>query len=79
MIEGNPSISTLRFIDRFTAAEIGAIFRKASEDDNIAKLYTMLVASDTVKFNDPRLSPGLTYAVSLGLLTAERKIEILTP
>ena len=66
-----------QFLLRFTAEERAA-FRAASlTDPNVADFQQLAQAAQEVISNDPMTVAGMNYLVSLGLLTEQRKLEIL--
>lgn len=72
------SITPLQFIERFTEAEQIAIVTAAMSNPELRLWYDKLMAAQEVVFSDPRLSSGLDALVAAGLITAERKAELLT-
>jgi len=68
--------SSYEFLQRFTQAERIAI--EASEDVCIKDFASLLKAAQEIDFDDVNTLAGMAYLVSLGLLTEERKNEILT-
>ena len=82
-------ITGAAFIARFTPTEYGDILAAAvapvdatpeqeASAAAVAGLIAELTASPNVALDDPRLEPGLTLLVSLGLLDAARPGEILS-
>lgn len=66
-----------RFVAEFTLAEMASI--DLSSDTTIAALRFMLSTwHSPVHANDPRVITGLDALVSNGIISAERKAEILT-
>jgi hypothetical protein len=59
-------------------AEIDTASVAAAIANGVATLIGQLTAEKQVSFDDPRVEPGLQQLCDLGLLTAERKTEILT-
>lgn len=74
-----PAITPLQFIERFTQAEQLAIVTAAMSSAELRLWYDKLMAAQEVVFSDPRLPAGLDALVAAGLITAERKVELLTP
>jgi hypothetical protein len=70
-------ITPLQFIDRFTDEEQLAIVSATMTNPVVKLWYDKLLAAQEVVFADPRLSVGLDGLVAAGLITAERKAEIL--
>jgi len=71
------STTPLQFFERFTDAEQLAIVTATMTNPVVKLWYDKLLASTSVVFADPRLSAGLDNLVTAGLITAERKAEIL--
>lgn len=69
----------LQFIERFTGEEQLSIVTAAMTTPALRLWYDKLMAAQEVVFNDPRLSAGLDALVTAGLITAERKSELLLP
>jgi len=67
----------LEFIDRFTEAEQLAIVSATMAVPQVKLWYDKLLAASFVDFADPRLAAGLDALVQAGLLTAERRAEII--
>lgn len=70
-------ITPLEFIDRFTYDEQIAIVTATLQNPAVKLWYDKLLAASFVSFDDPRLSAGLDVLVQAGLLTAERRAEII--
>jgi hypothetical protein len=66
------------FVMRFSNAEITAIRTAAEADENVTGILAQLQSEPFVAVDDPRVKPGLNYLVAVGLLSAERAVEILT-
>lgn len=73
------SVTPLDYIERFTEAEQLSIVTAAMSTPELRLWYDKLMAAQEVVFADPRLSGGLDALVSAGLITAERKAELLLP
>lgn len=69
--------SPLQFIEKFTEEEQLAIVTATMTQPVIKLWYDKLLAAGTVDMADPRLQAGMNALVSAGLITAERKEEIL--
>jgi len=67
----------LQFVERFTEEEQLAIATATLSDPQIKLWYDKLLASQEVVADDPRLGAGMNAMVSAGLITAQRKDEIL--
>lgn len=75
-----PAVTTpLQFIERFTESEQLAIVTAAMSTPALRLWYDKLMAAQEVVFDDARLSGGLDALVGAGLITAERKVELLAP
>lgn len=71
------SWTPLEFIERFTDEEQLAIVTAAQSNPALRLFYDKLMASLNVVADEPRLISGLSMLVAAGLLTAQRKSEIL--
>ena len=67
-----------QFLQRFTAAERATMRSLAQTDENVADFLQLLQAAQEVVSDDPMTVAGMDYAVSVGIVTAERKTEILS-
>jgi hypothetical protein len=67
-----------QFLQRFTAAERATMRSLALTDENVADFLQLLQAAQEVVSDDPMTVAGMDYAVSVGIVTAERKMEILS-
>lgn len=71
-------LSKVAFRARFTAAEQVAIYTAAKTDVVVQILLDDVAAvRDSVDLDYPPLNEGLQYLVSLGILTPERKEQML--
>lgn len=71
-------LSKVAFRARFTAAEQVAIYTAAKTDVVVQILLDDVAAvRDSVDLDYPQLSDGLQYLVGLGILTPERKEQML--
>lgn len=70
-------MSSLDFLRLFDP-ERRAIKQAAMQDVDIGIWYDDTVAAPFVTYSDPRVEYGLTALVEAGLLTPERKAEIVT-
>lgn len=66
------------FILRVQPAEYQAIVTAAQTDPNVAALLAELAVEPFAAVDDPRIGPGLDYLVAVGLLSAERRTELLS-
>ena len=71
-----PEMSSLDFLRLFDP-ERRAIKQAAMQDVDIGIWYNDTVAAQFVTYSDPRVEQGLAALVDAGLLTAERKTEIV--
>ena len=82
-------ITSASFISRFTPSEYGAIISASQVNENsteeeivlaqsVSFLISELTNSPNVALDDPRLEPGLQELVDAGLITEERKTELLS-
>jgi hypothetical protein len=67
-----------QFLQRFTAAERATMRSLAQTDENVADFLQLLQAAQEVVSDDPMTVAGMDYAISVGIVTAERKTEILS-
>ena len=72
-----PQMSSLDFLRLFDP-ERRAIKQAAMQDVDIGIWYDDTVAAQFVTYSDPRVEQGLAALVDAGLLTAERKAEIVS-
>ena len=72
-----PQMSSLDFLRLFDP-ERRAIKQAAMQDVDIGIWYDDTVAAQFVTYSDPRVEQGLVALVDAGLLTAERKAEIVS-
>lgn len=73
---GDCAMSSLDFL-RLFEPERRAIKQAAMQDVDIGIWYDDTVAAQFVTYSDPRVEQGLAALVDAGLLTAERKAEIV--
>lgn len=69
--------TSLEFIERFTDAEQVAIVTAAQSSAALRLWYDKAMAATQIVSTDPRLVAGMQMLVDVGLLTAQRKTEIL--
>lgn len=70
--------TSYEFLLRFTPAERSAFRAAAVTDPNVADFQQLATAAQQVISNDPITIAGMNYLVFVGLLTEERKNEILS-
>lgn len=75
----NTQYTALEFLDRFTETEQLAVVSATLANAQVKLWYDKLLAASFVDLADPRVEAGLASLVLAGLLTSERKDEILTP
>jgi hypothetical protein len=66
------------FINRFTPAERAGYRTAAKSDDLVADFVDMAQAAQEVISDDPLTIQGMDYLVSIGVLTQQRRDEILS-
>jgi hypothetical protein len=69
--------SPLKFIERFTEEEQLAVVSATLSNPAVKLWYDKLLAAREVVFADPRLAAGLDGLVAAGLITPERRQQIL--
>lgn len=72
-------ITPLQFLDRFNSSEQIAVITATMQMPAIKFWYDRMIAATFVDLADPRVEMGLSVMVSYGMLTEDRKAEILTP
>jgi hypothetical protein len=70
--------TSYEFLNRFTPTERAAIRTGSMSDPVLADFLMMSQAAQEVVSDDPITIGGLDYLVSIGILTAQRKAEILS-
>lgn len=73
----HPQVSSLEFLGLFTTEERRAIKHAAMQDVDAGIWYDDVVAAQFVTYSDQRVELGLRSLVDAGLLTADRKAEIV--
>lgn len=66
------------FLNRFTKAERKAIRTKAKTDDEVADFELLASAANEIVSDDPTTVAGMNYLVTAGVISAQRKTEILS-
>jgi len=66
-----------QFLGRFTDAELLAVRSRSQTDAATWRFLTFATAAQEVVSSDPMTVAGMDYLVSVGILTASRKAEIL--
>lgn len=74
-----PSITftSYEFLLRFTAQERSAYRNAAKTDDIVADFHELATAAQEIQNDNPMTIQGMDYLVSIGILTEQRKNEIL--
>ena len=70
-------LTSLEFLDLFTEAEQLAVATAAMQSAQVKLWYDRTLAAMFITLADPRTEGGLQALVDGGLLTAERKAEIV--
>ena len=70
-------LTSLEFLDLFTEAEQLTIATAAMQSPQVKLWYDRTLAAMFITLDDPRTDAGLTALVDAGMLTAERKAEIV--
>lgn len=73
-----PQFTALEMLDLFTEAEQLAVVQATMTSASVKLWYDRLIAASFVTYEDPRTEGGLQALVDAGLLTPERKGEIVT-
>lgn len=77
VVEVARTCSPLEFIERFTEAEQLAVVTAAMQVPALRLWYDKLMAAQQVVEDDPRLAIGLDALVSAGLITEQRRNEVM--
>lgn len=72
-----PQFTALEMLDLFTEAEQLAVVQATMSSPAVKLWYDRLIAATFVTYEDPRTDGGLQALVTAGLITAERKAEIV--
>lgn len=73
-----PKIYTAyQFLLRFTAAERASFRAAAITDASVADFHELATAAHEIDTTNPMTIAGMDYLVSIGLLTEQRKQEVL--
>jgi len=70
--------TSYEFILRFTAAERLAYRTASTTDQNIADFMELVHAAHEIQTDHPMTIAGMDYLVSVGILTQQRRDEILS-
>lgn len=71
------SWTAYEFLLRFTAGERAAFRAAAITDPQVADFQQLAQAAQEIRSDDPMTIAGMDYLVSVGLLSSERRAEIL--
>lgn len=71
-------LTPLELLSRLTPGELSAITVAAMNDPGVAQWQTMLLAAGEIRSDDQRTLDGIAFAVSKGILTAERAAEVMS-
>ena len=71
--------TSLEFLDRFTGQEQIAVVTATLANAQVKLWYDKMLAASFVDLNDERVGFGLDALVGSGLLTEDRKQQIMTP
>lgn len=71
------SWTAYQFLLRFTASERAAFRAAAITDPQVADFQQLAQAAQEIRSDDPMTLAGMDYLVSVGLLSSERRAEIL--
>jgi len=66
------------FLNRFTYSERAAYRQAAKTDDLVADFMSLAQAAQEIISDDPITLQGMNYLVSVGILTQQRRDEILS-
>ena len=72
-----PTFTALQFLDLFTEDEQLAVASAAMQSPQVKLWYDRLLAAAFITIEDPRTEAGLQALVGAGLLTQDRKDEIV--
>lgn len=65
------------FLNRFTKQERKSIRTKAKTDDEVDDFQMLAMSANEIVSDDPTTVTGMDYLVSVGVITSQRKTEIL--
>lgn len=77
--QARTTITFNEFLARFTPTERGAIFSAALQSAQLLQWMTQGAAAGGVPLLDPDTAAGMDALVGAGIITSNRKAEILTP
>lgn len=71
-------LTPLEFLSRLTPQEMGTIAALAQSDLTVEVWKMTMLAAGEIRSDDERTAQGLAFAVSKGILTAERAAEVMS-
>lgn len=71
------TFTAYEFLLRFTTQERSAYRNAAKTDDIVADFHELATAAQEIQTDNPMTVQGMNYLVSVGILTEQRKNEIL--
>lgn len=71
------TFTAYEFLLRFTTQERSAYRNAAKTDDIVADFHELATAAQEIQTDNPMTVQGMDYLVSIGILTEQRKNEIL--
>ena len=72
-----PRFTSLEFLDLFTDAEQITVATAAMQHATVKLWYDKMLAAAYITLDDPRTEQGLSSLVAAGLLSAQRKTEVV--
>jgi len=69
--------TSYQFLLRFTAEERAAFRAEAITDSLVADFQQLAGAAQEIYTDDPTTIAGMNYLVSIGILTEQRKLEVM--
>lgn len=78
-LPGNPVMAPIDFMRRFTGPERIAVRTASKQDPILEDAFALLNVAQTVSLDSPDTRNAVKYMAHLGLISAQRAAEILTP
>lgn len=72
-------LTSLEFLDKFTHDEQLAVVQASMQSAQVKIWYDRMLAASFIDFSDPRIAEGIDALISVGLINANRKLELTTP
>lgn len=72
-----PRWTSYQFLLRFTPEERSSFRQAAATDEIVADFQMLAMAAQEIVADDPNTVAGMGYLVSVGLITPERRDEVL--